>query len=124
MSVEWVEHKGQQILVLDYRGLEPEDVIEHIELGAKLVQEVPPPTKICVLYNFERAVVNAAVMVRLIRLGQQVIEPRTEKSAVLGVQGTRHILLTAYNRATGAGKTQQVFETQEEALDWLVSGSD
>jgi len=121
MSVEWIEHKGKQILVLDYRGLEPEDVIEHVEVGAKLVQEVPLPTKIRVLYNFERAVVNATVMVRLISLGQQVIEPRTEKSAVLGVQGTRHILLTAYNRATGADKNQKLFDSEEEALDWLIS---
>ena len=121
MSVEWIEHKGQKILILDYRGLAAEALISEIERSETIMRDVPPPTPIRVLYNFDKAEINAAVMVRLIQQGQQIIEPRAEKVAVLGVQGTRHILLTAYNRATGAGENQQIFDNQDDALEWLVT---
>jgi hypothetical protein len=123
MSVEWIEHKGTQILVLDYQGMPAEAIIAEIERGQAIVEEgpVPPPTRIRVLYNFEQAQINAAVMVRLIQQGQQVLEARTEKSAILGIQGPRNILLTAYNRATGAGDNQQVFDNWDDALNWLAT---
>lgn len=121
MSVEWIEHKGRQILVLDYSGLTAEALITEIEQGESIVQDVPSLSPIRVLYNFDKAEINAAVMVRLIQQGQQIIEPRAEKVAIMGVQGTRHILLTAYNRATGAGENQQIFDNKDDALEWLAT---
>ena len=49
------------------------------------------------------------------------IEPRIEKSAMIGIEGIRHILIAAYNRVTGAGSVQKLFDSREEALEWLVS---
>jgi hypothetical protein len=121
MGVEWIDHNGKRILLIDHRGLEPEAVIKNIELAAAMVGEVPSPARIRYLANFEGATVNAAVMACLKKVGQEVFEPITDKSAVIGVTGIRNILLAAYNRVTGAGSHQKLFDSQEEALDWLVS---
>jgi hypothetical protein len=120
MSVEWIEHKGKRILYMDHRGCQPEQMIENLELGLKMVQETPPQTKILLLVDIEGSVNDTAVMARLKEVGKEV-EPKTEKEAIVGVHGVRHIMLSAYNRVTGAGKTQRLFDSQDEALDWLVS---
>lgn len=121
MSVQWIEHKGRRILFTDHRGATQKELIDDFEQAVKLIQEVPPPTKIRYLADFEGAMIDTAVMTKLKELGREVYEPRTEKSAVVGIHGIRHILLAAYNRVTGSGKNQKLFDTQEEALDWLVS---
>ncbi len=104
----------------DYRGMGPKELIENLELEAKTVLEVPPPGKSLILDDFEGAVVSKEVMARLKELGPQV-ELRTEKSAIVGIHGVRHVLLAAYNRVTGASNNQKLFDTQEEALEWLIS---
>ncbi len=119
MSVKWIEYKGKQILEIDYRGLDPKEFIESLDLVKKTLLEVPPPAKSLSLADLEGAVVNKEVMARFKEIGPE-IEPRTEKSAILGIHGIRHILLSAYNRASGAAN-QKLFNTREEALEWLVS---
>ncbi len=120
MSVEWIEYKGKQILIADYRDLEPKEFIEKLTLSAKMILEVPPPTKILSLSDFRGAVASKEVMAKLKELGPQV-EARTEKNAIVGIHGIRHVLLSAYNRVAGASNNQKLFDTQEEALEWLVS---
>ena len=39
---------------------------------------------------------------------------------MVGIHGLRNVLLQAYNLATGAGQNQRVFDTEEEALEWLT----
>jgi hypothetical protein len=121
LSVEWIEYKGKRILLIDLRGLAPEAIIENLDLTDQMLLEIPLGTRVSHLTDFEGAVVNTEVMARLKASGKEVVEPRTEKAAVVGVHGIRHILLAAYNRVTGAGKNQKLFDTQEEALEWLVS---
>ncbi len=120
MSVKWTEYKGKRILMCDYRGLGSEELAEDISTAAKMLLEVPAPTKSLIFNNFEGAVVGKDVMTRLKEVGPEV-EPRTEKSAIIGIHGVRHVLLSAYNRVTGAANHQKLFDTQEEALEWLVS---
>jgi hypothetical protein len=121
MSVEWIEHKGKRILLIDHSGLELEAVIENLELVDKIMLEFPPDAKLLHLSNFEGVMINVTVLARLKESGKAVVEPRTEKAAVVGLSSLQHILLASYNRFTGAGKRQKVFDTQEEALEWLLS---
>ncbi len=121
MSVTWTEYKGKRILDVDYRDLDPKEFIESLDLVVKTILEVPPPTKIISLTNLEGAVVNKEGMAKLKEMGPKV-ETRIEKSAIVGIHGIRHVLLSAYNRVTGASKhKQRLFNTREEALEWLVS---
>lgn len=118
MSVKWIEYNGKRILLCDHRGLQPEELIESINMEVKMVEEAPK--KVLILDDFEGSVVNTAVMEHLKKMGPKV-ESRTERAAIVGVHGIRHILVSAYNRVTGAGQNQKLCQTQEEALEWLVS---
>lgn len=121
MGVEWIEHKGRQILYMDFRDQETPQMIEHLELGQRMILELPEESKFLGLYNYTGATVTVEYMARVKELGKAVFEPRSEKTAILGVTGIRHILLAAYNRVTGAGATQKLFDNRQEALEWLVS---
>jgi hypothetical protein len=58
-------------------------------------------------------------MDRAKELGPLVFDAKTEKSAILGITGVKKILLQGYNKFV---KNKQVpFNTQEEALEYLVS---
>jgi hypothetical protein len=120
MSVEWIEHKGTRVLFADHRDCSPSEMINDLDLAAKMVREMPPENKVRFLINVEGATFDSAVMARLKELGKEV-GPVTEKSAYVGMRGIRSIFLSAYNRVTGAAKTQKLFDIQEEALEWLAS---
>lgn len=121
MPVEWIEHKDKQILHLDLRGLGPDALLKDLKAADQMFLEIPLGTQVLHLTNFEGATVNTTAMSHLKESGTAIVEPRTEKAAVVGIHGIRNILLSAYNRVTGAGQVQKTFDTQEEALDWLVS---
>ncbi len=116
MSVKWIEYKGKKILYADFRGLRNEELIETIELEAKMVAAYP--TKVLILDNFEGIRTNPAFVERTKQLGKEVIESKTIKNAVLGITGLKEILLRAYNTFTG-GKSRP-FGTEAEALEWLA----
>jgi hypothetical protein len=118
MGVQWIERNGQQILYFDHRDLTPNQIIDNLEAGNKMVAHMSGGLR--VLSNFEGAMVDTTVMKFLKISGTQVIEPILEKAAVVGIHGLRNVLLQAYNRATGAGQNQKVFDTEEEALEWLT----
>jgi len=121
MSVQWIEHKGKRILYSDHRGQTPHQITEGAELSAKLAREVLEPEKILFLTDLEGAVVDIVTLAKIKQLGKEVYEPKCEKTAIVGIHGLNHMLLSAYNRVTGAGENQKLFDTQEEALEWLVS---
>lgn len=120
MGVEWLEHEGKRVLFTDHRDCSSKQVIENLDTQLEMVQEIPPPTKILILTNAEGAVLDTAAMTRSKAIGSE-IEARIEKHAIVGIHGIRNILLAAYNRVTGAGKHQKLFDNHEEALDWLTS---
>lgn len=124
MPVEWIEHKGKRILYSNLQGMDSDQVIAATEQVAQMVREIPSPTRIRFLTDFSDAVVDTRAMAKLKEAGEEVFEPRMEKAAVLGIEGIRHILLAAYNRVTGGGKNQKLFDNQDDALAWLVSESD
>lgn len=119
MSVQWIERNGHKILYFDHSNLTPEQIIENLEAGNQMVSDITGGLR--VLSNFEGAVVNADVMQALKTNGAEVMEPIMDKTAVVGIYGIRHVLLQAYNRFTGAGQQQKLFDTEEESLEWLAS---
>jgi hypothetical protein len=121
MPAEWIDHKGKRILFVDHRDCSPSEMINDLDLAARMVLEMPPENKVRVLINIEGATIDTAVMARLKKIGKEVFGPVTEKEAIVGIHGIRNILLSTYNRVTGTGKTQKLFDSQEEALEWLAS---
>ena len=115
MSATWIEHKGKQILYVDFRNLRDEKVIETVEEEARLIRQ--SPTNVLVLANVAGATI--ASLEKLKSIGKSDIHPKIAKSALIGISGLKDILLRAYNSFTGS--STQSFPSEAAALDWLVS---
>ncbi len=114
MGVEWIEHKGKRILRVDLRGLREEEVIKTVELEAQMVSE--SPAEVLILANVEGA--SISTLTQLKQLGRAQIGPKTLKSAVVGITNLKSFLLRTYNRFSE--RDTAPFNTESEALDWLV----
>jgi len=118
MSATWIEYKGKKIIYGDYRKLRGKELIAAVDAEAKLVQAAPG--KVLILDDFTGSVVNSEFMEYAKKVGKELIEAKTEKCAVLGIEGVKNVLLKAYNWFTGATKHQRVFDSEHEAKEWLV----
>lgn len=116
MPISWLEHKGKNILYVDYRGQTGADLIKTLEAAYKTVTKARGKT--LVLDDFTGAVLDSAFMARAKELGTPKGERKSGRTAAIGVGGLKPILLSGYNIATGAGIMP--FDTREEALEWLV----
>ena len=116
MSVTWITHQDKKILYADYRGLRGESILENLELEIKMVLEAP--TEVLVLSNVVDAPGSPEFMERA-RAAHKIIGPKMTKHAIVGVTGLKEVLLSGYNRLTGAGMTP--FATEADALKWLVA---
>ena len=114
---KWIEHKGKRILYVDYRGLKTaEELIQTLDESIR--QEVDSPTKVLVLANVEGSSGSSEYMERVKQAGKENAQ-KVQKTALVGTTGVKVILLSAYLRFTG-DKSTRSFDTEAEALDWLV----
>ncbi|GAK51184.1 hypothetical protein U14_02426 [Candidatus Moduliflexus flocculans] len=118
MSATWIQYKGKRIIYADYRGLKGNELIAALDSEAKLAQEAPG--KVLILDDFTGSVADSAFMEYAKKVGKEIVEPKTEKCAILGVEGMKKVLLNAYNWFTGAGTHQRVFDSELAAKEWLV----
>lgn len=112
------EHRGTRILVLDYSGArDPEEAIRAIE-HSKTVVARHPAKSLLILTNVRDARYNTAVLQALKELARHD-EPYVKASAIVGMSGLHRI---AYQAVILFSKRNiQVFDTELEAMDWLVS---
>lgn len=118
MSVTWITHKGKRILFNDSSNQASDGIIKMIEEEARFVAGAPG--RVLILDDYTNCVADSRAMERTKQLGRDIIEPKTEKVALLGITGIKAVLLSAYNWFTGAGARQRLFRTADEAKDWLV----
>jgi hypothetical protein len=116
MSATWIEYKGKKILYIDYRGLKGHQLVENIELVAKI--EAESPTQVLSLLNVEGIFATQEYMERSRQLGKEVLARKTKKSAIVGITGVKAVLLDAYNTLTGG--YMRPFKTEDEAKEWLI----
>ena len=119
MSAQWVERNGKRILFFDHRGATSEQIVENIAVAKQMVANMTGG--LLTLADFTGATVDMTALQHVKTSGKEVFEAITEKQAIIGVHGLRHIMLQAYNTFTGAGDHQRLFNTEEEAYEWLTS---
>lgn len=115
----WVEHNGRRILIADFSNYVTDAASMRAECD--LVREIlhaEPPNSVRSLTSVEGTFGNAEIMQILASL-----LPETNKyvckRAVVGVSGYRRHLLEKLEKMVG--KVQfSVFDTVEQALDWLA----
>ena len=118
MSVKQVDYKGKKIIYVDYRGLTKiEQHIQNVEELNQAVKESKTP--VLILSNFESVSVGSEYMNRVKEAGKEN-QSKIKAQAVLGVTGLKNILLQGYITFTGE-KNMKTFDSETEAMDWLVS---
>ncbi|MFA9393067.1 MAG: hypothetical protein ACERKD_24885 [Prolixibacteraceae bacterium] len=117
MSIKYINHKGKQILYIDYSNCSTiEDSLRVLEM---VKDEYARTTgQLLTLNNFEGAFGSTAYMNQANKYAKEIFNARTSKNAALGITGIKKILLYGHN--TIAKDKIMSFDTKEEALDYLV----
>ncbi|MCP4678662.1 MAG: STAS/SEC14 domain-containing protein [Deltaproteobacteria bacterium] len=112
----WVKHDGKPILVHDYSGLVGDEIAETLETLTELVVS-RGIYETLFLFDATDMIVNRKAMTVAKRCGPKV-KPYTKKMAVIGVEGVARHLTHVVDAFVGFGL--RVFDSREDALDWLV----
>jgi hypothetical protein len=118
MEVKWIEQKGKKILLVDYRGAKNVDDMISILKQETEIERISTD-KVSVLANFEKAYYYPKYMEELKKLGKEVRNEKTYKTALIGIVGAKKIFMQAYITFTG-DKNLKTFDNEEEAKDWLL----
>lgn len=113
-----INHQGKEILYVDYRGCKNEEEMIEILLEAQktVIEDNKPYLQLTNLSN-------SYPTYNYISKAKQVAKETPKiaiKRAIVGIDSpARRVLLKGYNLIVG-GKGLQPFNTEAEALDWLV----
>jgi hypothetical protein len=117
MSVSYIFHKGKKIMIVDYTKCKTTaDTLAVLE--AVKDEYLKTNEMIISLNDFREAYGSREFMNRANQLGKELFDKRTLKTAAIGVVGIKKILVNAYN--VFIKNKINIFDTKEEALDWLV----
>ena len=117
MSISLIQHKGKEIVYVDYSHCKTEKELLSVIYELKDFYKDKTGTYSS-LSDFTGTFGTRNFIKEANRLGKEVFDARTDKSAALGITGIRKILLTAYNAVM---KNKLVpFENKNDALEYLV----
>lgn len=119
MELKVITHNKKQILFIDYSQCKTQE--EMIALMERAVHYYKKsPTSLRILSDFTNAYGGVEFMAKLKVYGKELGE-KTEKSAVIGIDGLKEILLKGYNLVS---KKQVIpFRNKIQALNYLTSES-
>lgn len=114
----FIDHKGKQILLLDYAGIrDPDEALREIQDSKAFVAR-QPTSSLRVLTLVRDARYNAAVLQGMKDLAAHNA-PYVKASAVVGMGGLHRI---AYQAVILFSKRNiKTFDGEAEALDWLAT---
>jgi len=114
----FVEHRGKQVLVLDYAGVrEPAEAVREIQ-RSKQVVAAQPKGSLRVMTVVRDARYNAAVLQAMKELAAHNA-PFVKASAAVGLSGLHRI---AYQAIILFSKRNiRIFDDEAAALDWLAT---
>lgn len=116
--VNFIEHQGQRILVVDFSHADLELVKATAAEYLHILKTQPANSALSLIAVEEIAFSPEAVKIgtELTELGQ----PYSLRTAISGVSGFRSFMLQTMLKATN--RPAQLFKERSEALDWLASG--
>ncbi len=117
MSIEWLQHKDKKILYIKYGSLSKEEMLDQVFKATKMIVD-NKNMEILTLSDMRDCFVDEQFMETAKSQGK-ISLPLTKKAAIIGIFGVKKLLLNAYNAF--ASKPRVLFNTIEEAKDWLVS---
>ena len=115
--ISWIEHKGKQILYVDYSGLFDDEIIKATQEVNDFITKIGK-YELFILVDVRNSIANEKWTVDALKNNASAVKPYTKKAAVVGVTKTQDIILTVVNMFSGLGIKS--FDTVELAKDWLV----
>jgi hypothetical protein len=115
--ISFVEHRGKQIIVMDFSHLRPGDEFLASVAEAKAWISSRPAKSILSIFDATGAVYNLEV-VTVMKDFTKHNEPFIKASTVVGIEGLLNIALTAVSKFSG--RTFKTFKDRPSAMDWLV----
>jgi hypothetical protein len=111
------EYKGHKIILIDLKGVQPEGIKSRVE-GAKKIIMASQPDSVLLLTDFR----NMRYDHERTEYAKQVskdIKPFVKKSALLGVEGLKKIILNSIITFSGRTNMKPFLEVKD-ALEWLI----
>ncbi len=110
-----IDYKGKEILYLDYRGMNEKQMIQTLDEATEHALQDNKPRLL--LTNITGTFVLPDFLKKAKEEGKRT-KHLTLKSAIVGVEGPKKVLLKVYNYFVG--DEMKPFEDEEEAKEWLV----
>ncbi|TGN19266.1 hypothetical protein [Leptospira idonii] len=118
MELDWIEHKGRKIKLVDYRNLNEDQMIEKFRSTMKEYQSISEP--IYSLLDYSDSFVSSRYFNALLTEGAaETRRDKIVKSAIIGLNLAKLAYLDIYKTLTQDNRIR-VFEKKEDALDWLA----
>ena len=114
-KVEFIRYKDKQILFFDFSGT-PEEILPVIK-EARMIIATQPPNSLLTLSDVTESKFNNDVREAL-KAFTLHNKPYVKAGAVVGVTGLKKVLYTVVMQFSG--RNMPVFDTLDEAKDWLV----
>lgn len=118
MSVSTIFHNGKKVIFIDYSRVQSED--EALQTLYKVRDLLASsPEKVLKLNNVEGAFATPKFMSEAKRLNKEILDAKTHKGAIIGMNALQGILLKGFNVFS---KQKLVpFKTKEAALNYLTA---
>lgn len=119
--IQWIEHKGKKILYVDQTNIREEDkAIQLVEEVEAEILKQPKGRKVLTLFNATNSLVTTAVTERSKQLVANINKSGIPSgpSAIVGSSGFQKAVVQMLQFFM---KDLHLFDTVEEAKDWLVA---
>lgn len=116
----FITYKGTEIYFVDYRNIKKtEEFLEAIEGTNKFREGLKKEGRkdLLMLVDVTGSFVFGDILDRLKKSKKETV-PLLKKSAIVGVSGSKKILLNIVNAFTNF--ESKAFDSQEDALNWLI----
>ncbi|MBN2415538.1 hypothetical protein JXO52_06835 [bacterium] len=117
MLAKWKQYQDMDYIYLDCRGLKETEMITILEDAAEIMK--PKSEQVFVLANVTGAVIAPEFMERFKALTAEVYKEKVARTAIVGVDGMKSVIIKTYNFIMG--RDVHTFASEEEALAYLYS---
>jgi hypothetical protein len=118
MRSRWIRWNDHDVLYQDFSGLETDLVALQREIEAVDALITRQPKKSIIALADVTDTTASAGAVKLFKASAAQTKPFIERQALIGIHGMKRYL--AQTVAQFSGQPMKVFESKEDALEWLV----
>ncbi len=115
----WLSYKGKQILLLDYRELSDQELLDRIDQNHAYVMSfvVNGEKDLLLLSDVTKTTPNRDAVIKLRKIAKKAAS-YSRANAVIGVDGVKRHILNLINLASPL--TSRACRDEDEAKEWLL----